>query len=210
MAGIGAILLIFSSIPGAGVILGIAGLILLLIGIKGLSQYYSDMSIYDNALKGIIFFIIGVAAFAVVGFSFFFSVSTISNIGTGSTFLSIFGLIAALVILFIFYVLAAIYLRKAFSSLAQKTGERTFETAGLLLFISAILTIILVGAILLFVAWILAAIAFFSIKTPQTYAQAPQYSAPSQPTQTLYCPNCGAPVQANAAFCPNCGKPLPQ
>ncbi len=209
MAGIGAILLMLSSIPAAGTILGIAGVILLLIGIKRLSEHYQDISIYNNALRGVIFFVVGLVAFAVVGGSLFLGLSFMPGMGFGGAFLGVAVLLVAIVLLFVFYLLAAMYLRRAFSALAQKTGEHMFETAGLLLFIGAILTVVLVGAVLLFVAWILAAIAFFSIKTPQTYAYAQPYSTPSQPTPTKYCPNCGAPVQANATFCPNCGKPLP-
>ena len=43
-----------------------------------------------------------------------------------------FGLVSFLllaIIVFIFYVLAALQLRKAFNELAQKTGEHMFETA---------------------------------------------------------------------------------
>jgi hypothetical protein len=117
-----------------------------------------------------------------------------------------------LVVAFIFYLLAAMYFKRAFSSLAQKSGEHMFETAGLLLWIGAILTIIFVGLFLILVAWILLAIAFFSMKAPsQQYAYTPPPSAATPaPTQaTRYCPNCGAPVEPNTTFCPHCGKQLP-
>ncbi len=211
LAGIGAIFLILSVIPAVGTVLGIVGVILLLIGIKRLSEHYQDSSIYDNALRGVIFFIIGLIAFAAVSAVLLFGASLIPAPGAGVTFLGISILIAAVVILFVFYLLAAMYLRRSFSALAQRTGEHTFETAGLLLFIGAILTIILVGLVLILVAWILATIAFFSIRVPQTQTSTytPPYPTTSQPTPTRYCPNCGAPVQPNSTFCPNCGKPLP-
>jgi hypothetical protein len=92
-----------------------------------------------------------------------------------------------------------------------------FETAGLLLFVGAILTIVFfIGLLIILVAWIIATIAFFSIKTGQTqqYAYtpppptstAPPTIPPMQPTR--YCPNCGAPVAADATFCPHCGRQL--
>jgi uncharacterized paraquat-inducible protein A len=126
-----------------------------------------------------------------------------------------FGLLVlavTLVIVFVFYLIAAMYFRRAFNILAQKSGEHMFETAGLLLWIGAILTIVFfIGLVLILVAWILATIAFFSIKVPsQQYTYTPPTVATPPPTQaTRYCPNCGAPVEPNTAFCPHCGKQLP-
>jgi ribosomal protein S27AE len=104
----------------------------------------------------------------------------------------------------------AMYLRKAFTSLAQRSGERLFETAGTLLVIGAILTIVFgIGLIIMVVAWIIATIAFFSIKVPmQQYTYAPVQSAPTMQA-SRFCPNCGAPVDQSATFCPHCGKQLP-
>ena len=64
LAGIGAILLIFSFIP----VVGIIGIILLLIGMKGIADYYKEPSIYQNALWGVIFGIIGIIATTVLIF----------------------------------------------------------------------------------------------------------------------------------------------
>jgi uncharacterized membrane protein len=77
-------------------------------------------------------------------------------------FLAGFGL--ALIVAFIFSVLAAYFYKKSFDLLSSKSGERLFGTAGLLMLIGAVLTIILVGALITLVAWILAAVAFFSLK----------------------------------------------
>jgi hypothetical protein len=106
------------------------------------------------------------------------------------------------------------YLRKAFATLSQKTGEHSFETAGNLLWIGALLTIVFgIGLILIFIAWIFATIGFFAMKVssqPIGYAPHPPPPVTSTQTQaTRYCPNCGAPVQPNTTFCPNCGKQLP-
>jgi uncharacterized membrane protein len=206
LASIGAILLFLSFIP----VVGIIGLILVFIGMKGLADYYKEPGIYQNALWGLIFGIIALVALT-AGFILAFAIGFFT-FGIG-TILTIF---AVLVVVFIFYVIAAMYLKRAFSLLAQKSGEHSFETAGLLLWIGAILTIVFIGLILIFVAWIFATIAFFSIKgasQPAAYAPPPPTTTPP-PTQaapaqaTRFCPNCGAPVQPNAAFCPNCGKPL--
>jgi uncharacterized membrane protein len=211
LSGIGSILLIFP-------IISIVGIILILIGMKGLSDYYKESSIYQNALWGVIFGVIALIAIAV-------AVPLIAISGLFSVFAIGFGLLSILLLLlivFVFYLISALYFRKAFNALAQKSGEHMFETAGLLLFIGAILTIVFfIGLLLILVAWIIATIAFFSIKVPTQPYASPLPMTPASPTAsptappmstqaTRYCPNCGAPVQPNTAFCPNCGKPLPQ
>ncbi len=212
LAGIGALLLALGSVVP---VIGIVGIILLLIGMKGLSENYGDPSIYQNALWGTIYGIIGLAAAAVVLIAFIFTGAIFAIAGLGLVAVS--GAILAVVLLFVFYLLAAINFRRAFNTLAQRTGEHMFETAGLLLWIGAILTIIVVGLLLVFVAWILATVAFFSTRT-QPSAQTPMYTpppptpaaapAPSAPPAAAarYCSNCGRPLSPDDKFCPNCGK----
>ncbi len=215
MAGIGAILLILSPVPYGGIPLGIIGIILFLVGIKGFSDSYRDAPMYQNALTGIIYYIIAVIAGGVATSSL--------AIGFATLFLALFSIlifIIALIVSFIFYLLAAMRLRQTFFDLEQKTGEHNFGTAGRLIWIGAILTIIFVGYFIILVAWIFAAIAFFSMRLPgQQYSPPPpSYTPPPPPTATTptatsqgtrYCPNCGKPVSATDTFCPNCGKELP-
>ena len=201
LAGIGSILLIFPFIS-------IVGIILVLIGMRGMSNYYKDPSIYQNALWGVIFAFIALIAVA-AAIPIFFLSGAFSVFAIGFGLLGLFGLA---VVVFVFYLIAAMYFRRAFNSLAQKSGEHMFETAGLLLFVGAILTIVFfIGLLIILVAWIIATIAFFSIKTEQTqqYAyQPPPTSTPPPMQATRYCPNCGAPVAADATFCPHCGRKL--
>ncbi len=183
LAGIGALMLIIGSfVP----FLGIIGFILLMIGLKYLADYYKDSGIFNNALYGIIFGIIGVAAAAflliavVFGGSFLgFGYGPGGNISgiTGDVVAFFGGILIALVVAFIFYILMAVYLRKTFDALAVKTGNGMFRTAGLLLLLGAILTIVLVGLILIFVAWILLTVAFFSM--PSASTAPPPQAAPA-------------------------------
>jgi len=204
LAGIGAVLCFIPAV-------NIVGIIMVLVGMKGLAEHYKDDSIYRNALMGVIFGIIGLVALE-VGFVAVIvggvSISLAFGAG-GFLFGLLFGFLL-LFIIFIFFVLMTMYLRKAFTSLAQMSGERLFETAGTLLFIGAILTIVFgIGLIIMVVAWIIATIAFFSIKVPmQQYAYATVQSAPTMQA-SRFCPNCGAPVDPTATFCPHCGKQLP-
>jgi uncharacterized membrane protein len=197
-------------------VLSIIGIILLFIGMKGFAEYYKDDSIYHDALRGLIFLIVAAIAIAIAVPLFIigglFSIFAAGAFGIG---LGLVSLLLLAVIVFIFYVLAAINLRKSFNTLAQKSGEHMFETAGTLLFVGAILTIVFfIGLLLIFVAWIIATIAFFSIKVPtqppvayETYT--PQQTAAPTTQPTRFCPNCGAPVDQYATFCPQCGRQLP-
>ena len=214
MAAIGALLLFLSFVP----IVGIIGIILLIIGIKGLAEYYKDQNIYQHALKGLIFGIIGIVAVSVISLLGF--IGSIFTLGLAGAVSGILVIVLAAVVAFIFYLLMAMNFRRAFDLLAERSGEHMFHTAGTLLFWGAVLTIILVGLVLVWIAWLIVAIAFFSMKLgstqPYGQQQAYGYTTPPPPTvtppstqSTRYCPNCGAPVQAGATFCPNCGKPLP-
>ncbi len=211
LAAIGAVLTFLGFVP----VLPIIGLILVLIGMKGLAEHYRDESIYKNAFTGVIFGIIGFIVLAVSSIGFgtlsVFTFSAASVIG------GIIGLILIMIVGFIFFLFMAINFRKALYALADRSGEHLFHTAGTLLFIGAVLTIILVGYVLVFIAWILATIAFFSLKsgasapsysyTPPPTAQPPP-AAPTATNGTQYCPHCGAPVAQGAAFCSHCGKQI--
>ena len=160
LAGIGAILCF---IPPVSII----GIILVLIGMKGLSEHYKDDSIYHNALMAVLFGVIGLVALA-VGFIAVIVTGVSSSLafGAGGALFGLLSGVLLLIIIFIFFVLMAMYLRKAFNSLAQKSGEHLFETAGTLLFIGAILVIVFgIGLIIMVIAWIIALIAFFCADT---------------------------------------------
>ena len=216
LGGIGSIFLVIP-VP----FLSIVGIILVLFGMRTLSQAYNDPSIWKNTLYAVIFGIIGIVASGITLASLFFGgIFALSLGGTGILGV-LLGVIVFLAVAFIFYLLEAIFIRKAFDSLAEKSGVGLFRTGGLLLLIGAILTIFIIGLFLIFVAWILILVAFFSIKSappqqqPYGYGptQAPSMatqppSTQAQPQVQTYCPNCGAPVGPNATFCPNCGKQL--
>jgi len=201
LAGIGAILLVISPLVFYNVYAGIIsliGIILVLIGMKGLADHYNEGGIFNNALYGFITTIIGGVAF--VGVLVMTVITAITQLGITdwtdwatkiqqnpmdwSTLQNmvgpiIIGAIAALIVLFIFMIISAILYRKSLSALATKSGVGMFETAGLLLLIGAVLTIILIGFLLIWIAFILAAVAFFSIKTTPTQ---PPTTTPPQPT----------------------------
>jgi uncharacterized membrane protein len=80
---------------------------------------------------------------------------------------------AAVIVLFVFLIITAIFLRKSLNLLSAKSGVGLFGTTGLLLLIGAVLTIIAIGLILIWIAFILLAIAFFYIKAAPAQATPP-------------------------------------
>jgi len=174
LGGVGAILLVIGCIFPP---LALVGIILLLVAMKGLSEYYNDKDIYRDSLYGVIFGIVGIAVATIIFAIFFIRMRAGRLINTPiSSYMPIrfiFGIILVLAAIFIFFLLEAIFVRKSFDHLSVKTGNKMFETAGLLLLIGAILTIVLVGFIILFAAWIVTAVSLFSIQSTQQVMPAP-------------------------------------
>ncbi|MBA7494077.1 hypothetical protein ES702_04646 [subsurface metagenome] len=195
LGGVGAILIIVGSLGSIGLgyagLLSLIGIILVLIALKGLSDHYNEGGIFNNALYGLIVGIIGGVAFvATIVVMVLAVISTSFDWTSGAMYEQWFtdwdalwgvigAIVMALIVLFVCGIIAAIFFRKSLSILSAKSGEKIFETAGLLWLIGAILTIVLVGLLLIWVAWILIAIGFFSIKT--TTAQPPATVPPPPP-----------------------------
>ena len=201
LGGVGAILIFIGVLPlfAYSGIISLVGLILVLIGLKGLADYYSEAGIFNNALYGVIAAIVGGLVF--VGVAFIALVDflnelglTIENVADWSAEISaidwttmglnIIGdfiayIFLALIVLFVFVIITAIFLRKSFGLLSTKTGVGLFGTTGLLILIGAVLTIIAIGLFLIWIAMLILAVAFFSIK-PQQAQPATPAAAPTQ------------------------------
>ena len=203
LSGIGTILLLagvlitpVATIFGSGAI-GIVGLILLLIGIRGLADFYHDGSIFNNALYGSITAVVGVvvtAAVAVIGFlatatDFLYKIfpgwngdwrslqgmtPNTTNINLSDVAPLIAIVLAVVVIAFVFALLTALFFRKSLLSLKAKTSVGLFGTSSLLLLVGGALSIVFIGYILMWIAVLLAAIAFFQLRQPMQEPQSPQ------------------------------------
>jgi uncharacterized membrane protein len=173
LAGEGSILLLLGLVPYVGWVLGIVGIILLVKAMKEFSYYYEDEKIYENSLTGVKYYVIALiaAAIAIVGMTVGAASATdlfVSEfVFTGGFAAGLITFIGGLVVAFVFYVLAASNLRKTFDTLATKSGESYLATAGMLLWVGSILTIVAIGLLLIFVAWIFATIGFFGMKSKQ-------------------------------------------
>jgi uncharacterized membrane protein len=198
LGGVGALLVVIGFLGffanGYVAILALVGIIITLIGLKGMADHYNEAGIFNNALYGLITLIIGGVAFiATLVIVIIMAISSLdidwANPAAIQTYFTDFtniwniigAAIGALVVLFVFAIVSAILFRKSLTSLSAKSGEKIFETAGLLWLIGAVLTIILIGFIIIGIAWILIAVGFFSIKT--TPAQPTSQLQPPPPTE---------------------------
>jgi len=137
--------------------LTLIGLILLIFALKGFAETYKNETIFNMAAIGFTFYLIGTAGFGIL--SFLFLLYFLQKIHLIILFFMLSGFFISL-----FYLLGTIFFKISFDQLALVTKEENFRIFSLLLLIGGVLTIVLVGFILLFIAWILLAITFFSIK----------------------------------------------
>lgn len=187
LGGVGAILLFIGALVSYPYLyssaISLIGLILLLIGLKGLADYYKDASIFNNFLYGTIIGIVGIIVTAIVAFYWVLQ-GLIGLILPGWTFGDwtalqtmkpivpttelliplVGGIIVVIGILFVFAVVTAYMMRKSLQALSKKSTVGLFATTGTLLLIGAILTIVVFGYILIWIAMIILAVAFFTMK----------------------------------------------
>ena len=175
--GIGAILMLIGGfVPYAGPIVSILGLVLLIIAVKTISELTKDKDIFSNYLMHFIFGILTIVAIFVImliafgaagGFTWIFSLET-AEITDFESFWAYFGdiiggCVLALIIGWILSIIAAIYLKRSYNSIAEHTKVGLFKTTGTAYFIGAITTIVLIGFLILLIARIIEIIAYFSL-----------------------------------------------
>jgi len=187
LSAIGSLLIVIGAVTGFATsfsgILSLVGMILLLIGLKGLAEHYKEEGIFKNALYSIITAVVGcvvgigiiattaVAALADIGIEWA-NIEDWGNIGTdvGTVFTDFdFSALATLLgailvgvlILFVVMIVAMYFLRKSMDQLSTKSGVGLFGTAGILMLIGAIIPI--VGYLLIWIGFILATVAFFQM-----------------------------------------------
>jgi uncharacterized membrane protein len=188
LSAVGALLLVIGAVVGfvwsfSGIV-SLIGIILLLIGLKGLANYYKEDGIFNNALYSIIIAIVGfIVGIGVVIASALSALSElgidweniedwanfgtdVANVVTDFDFNTLATLIGALLIgLIIFYIVlivAMFFFRKSMNQLSSKSGIGLFSTAGLLMLLGAIIPGI--GLLLILIGAIIVTIAFFQLK----------------------------------------------
>jgi uncharacterized membrane protein len=194
LGGIGAILMFIGVIPVINTygVIELVGLILVMVALYNLAGYYTERSIFNNALYGLIAGIVGgVVAVAAVVITVLTSLTDFiytiypswngdwsslsgltpdpSNFSPEAIFPFLAGILAVLVILWVFAIISAFFVRRSLISLAAKSGTGMFSTAGLLILIGAVLIIAIgIGLILIWIGALILAIAFFGLKPKAT------------------------------------------
>jgi uncharacterized membrane protein len=197
-----------------GSVLALAGYILFLIAMHRLSQYYKEPSIFSNLLRALIIQIItAVILGVIVVVMVLLAAGSVPIEPTASvqpliitTFLAI---IVASLVIFAISIYCAVLYKRSFDRLAEKSGVDSFHTTGLLYLIGAVLNIAGgIGAIIIWIAWIFAAMGYQKLQ-PSPTAPAP-FVPPYQPGTVAMkrCPTCGAENSPDALYCRNCGRLL--
>jgi len=143
LATIGSILML---IPA----LNVVGVILVFLGMKGLSKQYNDKRIYRNAAVGTIFGIFGLieinGLILASIFSAIFPPTSVTNIISDTTTVthqsSYVITVLGVIVSFSLTLLMAIFFRSAFNTLATCSGKRLFRPAANLLLIGAIVPLL--------------------------------------------------------------------
>ena len=141
--------------------ISIVGAIFVLIATKILSDITGIKDIFINYLYATILGIITLLIVIILTALFFGTIEGII-LWDIETLISIFGI--SLVLIYLLIVGSCFFTKRCFYLIAEHTNTKLFRTTGLLGFIGGILTIILIGFIILFVAEVLSAIAFLSLK----------------------------------------------
>jgi uncharacterized membrane protein len=197
LGGIGALLMFLGVLPYISFfgIIELIGAILVLVALHGFAGIYKESGIFDNALYGIIAGIVGVVLAVAVGIALVLSnisdflmklfpswngdwstlsslsgmTPNTSNIGFGDIIPFITAAVVIIAILWVFAIIATFLVRRSLKQLSAKTNVGLFSTTGMLLLIGAVLVIAFgIGLILLWIAALILAIAFFTMKPQET------------------------------------------
>ncbi len=197
LGGVGAILMFIGVFPYVNYfgIVELIGAILILVALHGFARIYKENGIFDNAVYGIIAGIVGVVLAAVIGIAIVLpnirdfilklypswngdwsTLSSLSgmtpntsNISFGDIIPFITAAIVIFAILWIFAIIATFFMRRSLKQLSTRTNVGLFSTTGWLLLIGAVLIIVFgFGLLLIWIAALILAIAFFTMKQHET------------------------------------------
>ncbi len=174
LGGIGSILVILTVAPTVGWLIGIVGFILVLIAINRISTLTGDRKIFNSFLIAII---LAIAAIIVGGLAIVGGIYALAGMGQfqGNTFVPnpnvtpgdwagfALRIVPALIAIWVLMLVSAVYIRGGLSRIGSRLNMGLFDTAAIIFLIGAIFTVVLIGFLLIFVAMVILAVAFFSI-----------------------------------------------
>jgi uncharacterized membrane protein len=168
--------IIFSGLINIIYGIGLIGFVLILVAAKRISDAVNDKKIFNNVLKAVIIQIVGVVIVTIAAviaglLTILVSPNITSNI---INFAVLRVLVVTVIGIWIVLIVSVRFLRKGYERIAAKTGTETFRSVGRWYFYGALLAIILVGFVLILIAWILQIVAFFSLPESPPSQPAPQ------------------------------------
>ncbi len=161
LGGVGTIFLLLGWIPYIGFIFYLAGLVMISIALKRISDMAKEKEIFK---KWIISIILGFIAISLFFIAFFILIGLTNNYSNNDILFGSILIIGYLIFITLQIVLGILY-KQIFYGVYDITNEKLFKTAANMFFWGGILSIIFIGGILFFIGWIIIAVAFFSIKT---------------------------------------------
>ncbi|OYT38417.1 MAG: hypothetical protein B6U89_05985 [Desulfurococcales archaeon ex4484_58] len=148
-------------------VVSIVGFILVLLAIYTVSSITKRSEIFTNYLIGVILTIAGIVILVIglmyLGISMMASPTIIFNMPDLSSI--IFAIIALVIIFVVLFIIGSYFIRKAYHGMGDTLNHGLFRTTGTLYFISAILSIILIGILLLFATIIVELVAWATMPT---------------------------------------------
>jgi uncharacterized membrane protein len=175
LGGIGSILVLLTIFPTVGWILGIVGFVMILVAVKYIADSVKEQKIFNSMITAVVTSILGIAVGSLVVLATVLSAFSHGYFSSAYPFTPSAAVTLAQWIIFgteigvglfaawILFVVSAIFLRRSYNAIGSKLNVHMFSTAGLLYLIGAATTVVGVGFLILFVAEILTAVAFFSI-----------------------------------------------
>ncbi|MDG7008561.1 MAG: DUF996 domain-containing protein [Nitrososphaerota archaeon] len=175
--GVGSILALLLPVPSIGWLLCIAGLVLVLFAVKYVSEIVKDSSIFNDVVISIVVTIVGVVVGFFVLVASFFRFMGLNNLNfadfgsnfnpstipTGDWVGLIMWALLGIVVVWVLLTVSGVFLRRGYSKIGKALNIGMFGTAGFLFLIGAATTILVVGFIIIPIAFILMAVAFLSI-----------------------------------------------
>jgi uncharacterized membrane protein len=139
------------------------GLVLLLVALKKLADATANEKIFRDFFVATVISLVFLFSLYIGWMAFFFVFAHTPPQPPPEDLRFALHFLIIWVLAWIAGILFAIYVSRSLEALAKITGDKMFNTAGLLIFIGAILTIAFVGLIVFFIGWIYLVIAFFSL-----------------------------------------------
>ena len=138
---------------------------LFLVAMNGFANYYDDSKIFKNSLYSIIIVLTSSIIRIIIDYTFIDPILEQSSFLTSLQVVAINWVFTSVVAL-----ISSIFYRRSFYALAEKSDENIFKQAGSHMFTGGVLAIVLVGAVMVALGWILAFKGFSSIepKSSQT------------------------------------------